>query len=554
MESYAALQARPTHGDCPMPKNKPVPLRNATTGHAKKTQATRPREPRLEASTDAEVNLQTVADDGTGRRRHLKSVGSNGSRRGCRFLRHVPTTMDLVVNIASWLIASVVFSSSANVSQTAVMTIGPTLSLIVLFRQAGLYLARITSVRLQEMAGVLRSVAINAAGWALIGLTTSLPLSTASALFALASGLTATFVCRSAFRAWLFSQRSNGRFTRPVLIVGTNAEAAAVVDLLGQHPELGFSPTGVFGSRTEAFSNGLGDLWIDRLDTTDWKQQSDHSTGAIIATTALETEEMNLISRTLLANGLYVHLTSGLAGFASHRLTVQSIGYEPFVYVEPMQLARWQTWTKRALDIAIASVLLIPAIPVIALFALIVKLEDRGPALFRQARVGRHGEDFTMLKLRTMVVDAEGRLAALQSECNERSGPLFKMDRDPRFTRVGRILDVTSINELPQLWNVLRGDMSIVGPRPSLRREHERFDETLRARTVVRPGITGLWQIEARDNPSFDAYRRLDLHYVENWSVSLDVVILAATAEAVAGRVVRTLVKNRHTGGMCGDY
>jgi lipopolysaccharide/colanic/teichoic acid biosynthesis glycosyltransferase len=219
-----------------------------------------------------------------------------------------------------------------------------------------------------------------------------------------------------------------------------------------------------------------------------------------------------------------------------------------------MQLSRWQAWTKRALDIAIASVLLIPAIPVIALFALIVKLEDRGPALFRQARVGRHGEDFTMLKLRTMVVDAEARLAALRSECNERSGPLFKMDRDPRFTRVGRILDVASINELPQLWNVLRGDMSIVGPRPSLRREHERFDETLQARTVVRPGITGLWQIEARDNPSFDAYRRLDLYYVENWSVSLDVVILAATAEAVAGRVVRTLVKNRHTGGMYGDY
>jgi lipopolysaccharide/colanic/teichoic acid biosynthesis glycosyltransferase len=167
-----------------------------------------------------------------------------------------------------------------------------------------------------------------------------------------------------------------------------------------------------------------------------------------------------------------------------------------------------------------------------------VKFEDRGPAIFRQSRIGRDGVPFDVLKLTTMavVVDAEARLAALQAETNERSGPLFKMERDPRFTRVGRFMDLTSINELPQLWNVIRGDMSIVGRRPALPAE---FDSALKTRTVVRPGITGLWQVEARDNPSFEAYRRFDLHYVENWSVALDVVILVATAESVLARLLR---------------
>ena len=135
-----------------------------------------------------------------------------------------------------------------------------------------------------------------------------------------------------------------------------------------------------------------------------------------------------------------------------------------------------------------------------------------------------------MLKFRTMVVDAEARLAEVQAD-NERSGPLFKLADDPRVTRIGDFLRGTSLDELPQLINVVKGDMSLVGPRPALRREVEAFPAELRARHGVRPGITGLWQVEARDNPAFDAYRRLDLFYVENWSLALDIVILLGTAE-----------------------
>ena len=139
-----------------------------------------------------------------------------------------------------------------------------------------------------------------------------------------------------------------------------------------------------------------------------------------------------------------------------------------------------------------------------------------------------------------MVVDAEAKLLELQ-KTNERSGPLFKMDRDPRITRVGRLLRETSLDELPQLFNVFKGEMSLVGPRPALPSEVAQFDQRLLERTKVPPGITGLWQSEARDNPSFTAYRRLDLFYVDNWSVTLDLVILLATAEQVLAKGLKSL-------------
>jgi lipopolysaccharide/colanic/teichoic acid biosynthesis glycosyltransferase len=173
-----------------------------------------------------------------------------------------------------------------------------------------------------------------------------------------------------------------------------------------------------------------------------------------------------------------------------------------------------------------------------------VKLQDGGPVFFKQVRVGRGGETFKVYKFRTMVVDAEARLAELLEQ-NVRTGPLFKMERDPRITRVGRFLRSSSFDELPQLLNVLKGEMSLVGPRPALPREVESFDDELMTRTKALPGITGLWQVEARDNPSFSAYRRLDLFYVHNWSLSLDLIILLATAEQVVAKLIDALGTGR---------
>jgi lipopolysaccharide/colanic/teichoic acid biosynthesis glycosyltransferase len=168
--------------------------------------------------------------------------------------------------------------------------------------------------------------------------------------------------------------------------------------------------------------------------------------------------------------------------------------------------------------------------------AIAVKVSDGGPVLFSQTRIGRAGAPFVIHKFRTMVVDAEQRLTEVAHRNEREGGPLFKLDHDPRVTPVGRFLRATSIDELPQLFDVIAGSMSLVGPRPALPSEARQFDARLTGRHDVRPGITGLWQVEGRDQPSFDAYRRCDVYYVENWSLRLDLAILARTVPTVLGR------------------
>ena len=186
-------------------------------------------------------------------------------------------------------------------------------------------------------------------------------------------------------------------------------------------------------------------------------------------------------------------------------------------------------------------------VPALLIAAICIRLEDRGPIIYRHAVIGRYGVHTEVLKLRTMVPNAAQMLDHIE-ELNERKGgPLFKASRDPRVTRIGHFLRATSIDELPQLWDVLTGRMSLVGPRFAMPKEAAQFDEEhQRRRTVMRPGITGLWQTEARDNPSFSAYRRLDLLYVDNWSLGMDLAILVNTAHAVSVRAVKALLVRGH--------
>jgi lipopolysaccharide/colanic/teichoic acid biosynthesis glycosyltransferase len=188
----------------------------------------------------------------------------------------------------------------------------------------------------------------------------------------------------------------------------------------------------------------------------------------------------------------------------------------------------------------LASILLVMTAPVLAVAAVLIKAHDRGPVLFRQVRIGRGGEPFTLIKLRTMEVDAEARLADLWQR-NERHGPLFKVSSDPRITPIGGFLRSAAIDELPQLFNVLAGQMSIVGPRPALPAETAKFDDELQRRHLVRPGVTGLWQVEANHKASFDEYRRLDLFYVDNWSVAMDLAVTIDTLPVIGRRALRAL-------------
>jgi exopolysaccharide biosynthesis polyprenyl glycosylphosphotransferase len=215
-----------------------------------------------------------------------------------------------------------------------------------------------------------------------------------------------------------------------------------------------------------------------------------------------------------------------------NRVRVQPVAGLPLVHLAPPTWSGATRVGKRLFDILGSALGLLLISPVLLLIALRIKLYDGGPVLFRQTRVGRDGEEFGCLKFRTMVVDAEERLASLQRQIGFESG-LFKMAEDPRITPPGRWLRRLSLDELPQLFNVLRGEMSLVGPRPPLRSEVATYDDDALRRLHIRPGMTGLWQVSGRSNLTFEEAVRLDLFYVDNWSMVQDLTILARTVGAV---------------------
>ncbi len=220
-----------------------------------------------------------------------------------------------------------------------------------------------------------------------------------------------------------------------------------------------------------------------------------------------------------------------LTGISSNRVHLRAVEGMPLAHIRAPRLDSAPLAAKRCMDIVGAAAGLLLFGPLLAVLALLIR-RDSGPAFFRQTRIGANGRAFDVLKLRTMAVDAEARLPLLQ-ELNEGAGPLFKMEHDPRVTRIGRLLRKYSLDELPQLWNVLRGEMSLVGPRPPLPHEAAEYVGHTHRRLLVKPGMTGLWQVSGRSELSWEQSVRLDLDYVQNWSLARDLTILARTVPAV---------------------
>jgi exopolysaccharide biosynthesis polyprenyl glycosylphosphotransferase len=227
----------------------------------------------------------------------------------------------------------------------------------------------------------------------------------------------------------------------------------------------------------------------------------------------------------------------GLTDVGGPRIHVRPAAGLPLVHIETPRYEGFRSTAKRAFDIASAGAGILLLAPLLVVIALAIRIGSPGPVLFRQPRVGRGGERFDMLKFRSMVVDAEARLAEIvEVGRRETNGVMFKMRDDPRVTPIGRFLRRYSLDELPQLFNVLVGSMSLVGPRPPLEREVAVYENHVNRRFLVKPGITGLWQVSGRANLSWEETVRLDLYYVENWSLVGDLVILWRTMRAVVGR------------------
>lgn len=402
---------------------------------------------------------------------------------------------------------------------------------LVLFSHYRLYRTRHIQSRLQELKRVLGAVGASVVAMAFIATMLKLTVTRTWLILCLPTAVVAVSAGREVVRRVFAGQRRRGHLMRPVVIVGSNREAKELRSMLVEDRALGYLVVAFVDSPDSpgsplAVLDGLPVLSHagDVVETV----KSRGATGALIATSDVDLETANRLARRFTEQGIHVELSSSLRDIAAERLTLRSLGRHPVVYVEPVRLG-WRAGAKRALDLVVAAGTLVVTSPLLAAAAVAIKLDTRGPVLFRQQRVGRDGVPFDILKLRTMVTDAEDLKVALLHR-NEAAHPLFKMRDDPRVTRVGRWLRKLSIDELPQLWNVIRGEMSLVGPRPALPAEAVHWDDTFREQRVrVRPGLTGMWQVQGRGGTELVDPTRFDLYYVDNWSFWTDLAIILKT-------------------------
>jgi exopolysaccharide biosynthesis polyprenyl glycosylphosphotransferase len=455
-------------------------------------------------------------------------------------LRAALVALDAAAIVAAWTVtAALPWARSVSALDHVGSSLAAVAGGLAALGVGRLYQSRVSSIRSVELAYLPKAALVATAA----GLGGHRVLGGAPTVGWFVAGSVAVFLFlvagRSVFDGYLRDARKRGRFCRNVVIVGGDAEAADLRELLADHAELGYRIVGCVSDTAPV--DGAPPV-LGRVRALDEVLASTGANGVVVTASAVPADARNALVRRLVDAGVHVHLSSGIRGMDARRLRAVPMAHEPIFYVEQAQMQGWQLWAKRAVDLVLTPVLIVVTLPCLAAAALAIKLDDRGPVFFRQTRVGQHGRHFTCLKLRTMRVGAEDEQSMLT---NARSGPLFKAVRDPRITRIGRLLRMASVDELPQLFCVLRGDMSLVGPRPALPAEVAQFDEELLRRLEVPPGLTGLWQVEARDVATFEAYRRLDLHYIENWRLSLDVVLLVLTVQVVLSRIVANLLPRR---------
>jgi len=346
-----------------------------------------------------------------------------------------------------------------------------------------------------------------------------------------------SLVVRLVARKGLHLLQSRGRSLRHVVVVGSSSAAQELSKRIQAEPDAGMKVIGVCLPSSEMPMPVIDGVPVLGNLSQVAEVVSARGCDAVAVTSDDATRHSYLreLAWSLEGAGVELLVDPGLVEVAGPRLHIRPLMGFPLLHVEEPHFTGWRRLVKRASDLVLTSVGLLIISPLMLCIAAIVKLEDGGPVIFRQTRVGRGGELFTMLKFRSMVIDAENRKADLMAR-NEGNGGLFKLRADPRITRVGKILRDFSLDELPQLFNVLNGSMSLVGPRPHLASELEQMPRHAVRRSLVTPGLTGLWQVSGRSDLEGDDAVRLDLRYVENWSLTLDLLVLWKTASAVLAK------------------
>jgi exopolysaccharide biosynthesis polyprenyl glycosylphosphotransferase len=331
--------------------------------------------------------------------------------------------------------------------------------------------------------------------------------------------------------------QTQGRITRHVVVAGSSAAAQQLIERIEREPHSGMTIMGLC-LPSEELPRPVVD-GIPVLGNLDQVADVVRTLGcdavAVTSDNVTRHSYLRQLRWSLEGAGVELLVDPGLEEVAGPRLQIRPLTGSPLVHVAEPHLTGWRRLIKRVSDVVLTSFGLVVVAPVMLVITALIKLQDGGPVIFRQTRVGRGGQLFTLLKFRSMVIDAEARKLDLLA-LNEGHGALFKLRNDPRITRLGRFLRAFSLDELPQLFNVLRGSMSLVGPRPHLEHEIAQMPHDAYRRLLVTPGVTGLWQVSGRSDLHEEDGMRLDLRYVENWSLMYDLQILWKTASAVLAR------------------
>ncbi len=407
--------------------------------------------------------------------------------------------------------------------------------------------ARVVGMGVSEYRRVVSATAITFGLLAILFLVAKVDIARGYFIVALPAGMAGVLFSRWMWRQWLIRQRTFDHYLTRALVVGRFDDVDYVVRQIHQKSGAAYNVVGAAldtGKRKGAKKDAEMRRRIAGPErevpiVSDLSGVADAAArlGAdtvIVAGRALSSGDfVRRLAWKLEGTATELVLASPLTDVAGPRIHFRPVEGLPLIHVEIPQFEGGKHVLKRAFDFFASGLALLALSPLFLAVAIAIKLDDNGPVLFAQERVGRNGERFTMYKFRSMVVDAEARLAALQAS-NDGKGLLFKMKNDPRVTHVGHILRKFSLDELPQLVNVFLGDMSLVGPRPPLPSEVEGYENHVHRRLYIKPGLTGMWQVNGRSDLSWEESVRLDLYYVENWSLTGDLVIMWRTVKVLA--------------------
>ena len=402
----------------------------------------------------------------------------------------------------------------------------------------GLYKSRdtrIVGIGIDEYRRVVSASAMLLGLIALVCFVLNIDIARGFFALALPTGVVGLLTARWSLRRWLSRQRIHGHYLSRVIVLGRPNDVRYVVSQIELKSGAAYKVVGVAlaGAQSPAaFSQG-GHIF---------KVVGDER--SVVEAVASVDADAVIVAGPMKGGGRYIQrlgwkleqsstqliLTTGLTNVAGPRIHSRPVEGLPLMHVELPQYSGAKHALKRIFDVVLAAVSLVALLPVFVFLAVLIKRDSPGPVIFRQERVGRGGEKFHMLKFRSMVESAEDDLAGLLEQ-NEGAGVLFKMQNDPRVTKVGRWMRKHSLDELPQIWNVLKGDMSLVGPRPPLQREVDKYQNKVLRRLYIKPGLTGMWQINGRSELNWRDSVRLDLYYVENWSLAGDLIIIWRTAK-----------------------